>query len=120
MAVEPARLTVPLGSLAVLVAALVFAGAALRRRQPTLSLVVGRVMLALAVLVGPFGTVAVALPWSEGWTPGTREATGILARILPNVYRSLESRSESAAIRRRGTRASSVRQARRCPCRLAG
>jgi len=65
-----------------------------------LDLAPARVVLALAVLVGPLGTVAVALPWSESWTPGAREAQGILARILPNVYRSLESRSESAVFDR--------------------
>lgn len=72
----------------------------MRRRRSQLGLVVARVTLALAVLAGPFGTVAVALPWSESWTPGAREAKGILARILPNVYRSLESRSESAVFDR--------------------
>jgi hypothetical protein len=72
----------------------------MRRRRPQLSLALARVMLALSVLVGPFGTVAVALPWSESWTPGASEAKGILARILPNVYRSLESRSESAVFDR--------------------
>jgi len=100
VAVEPARVTVPLGSLAVGAAGLLLAGVALRRRRSQLGLVVARVTLALAVLMGPFGTVAVALPWSQSWTPGAREAQGILARILPNVYRSLESRSESAVFDR--------------------
>jgi hypothetical protein len=98
--VEPASLTVPVGGLAVGAVGLLLAGAALRRRRRPLALVLARVTLAAAVLVGPLGTVAVALPWSETWTPGSREATRILARILPNVYRSLESRSESAVFDR--------------------
>ena len=98
--VAPATLTVPLASLTVVAAGLLLVGVARRRRRSPHGLALARVTVALAVLVGPLGTVAIALPWSEGWTPGAREAQGILARILPNVYRSLESRSESAVFDR--------------------
>jgi len=92
--VEPVRLIVPLWSLVPLLAALFFAVIAVRRRP--LEGALARVMLAVALLLGPVGAVAVAPPWSVSSTPGTREAKQVLARILPNVYRALEFREESA------------------------
>jgi hypothetical protein len=57
-------------------------------------------MLAVALLLGPVGAVAVAPPWSVSATPGTSKAKRVLARILPNVYRALEFREESAVFDR--------------------
>jgi len=94
IAVEPARLIVPLWSLLPLLAAFFFAIVAVRRRA--LYGALARVMLALALLLGPVGAIAVAPPWSVSSTPGAREAKRALARILPNVYRALEFREESA------------------------
>jgi hypothetical protein len=100
IAVEPARSKVPLWSLVPLAATLFLAGAALRRCRPALSLALARVMLALAVLLGPFGNVAIALPWSSNSVPGAGQAKRILGGILPNVYRALEFREESAVFDR--------------------
>ena len=100
IAVEPAKFTVPLWSFVPLIAALLLAIAAVRRRRPAFSFALARVMVALAILLGPFGTIAVALPWSISPAPGAGEAKRILARILPNVYRALEFREESAVFDR--------------------
>jgi hypothetical protein len=100
IAVEPATLTVPLWSLAPLAAALLFALATIRRRRPALSLALARVMLVIAVLVGPLGNTPIAMPFSVGSAPGTGEAKLILGRVLPNIYRSFEFREESAAFDR--------------------
>jgi len=94
--IEPTMYTVPFWSLALLAAALFFAGAATLRRQPALSTALTRAMLVFAIILGPFGNVAVALPWSANSAPGATKAKRILARILPNVYRALEFREESA------------------------
>ncbi len=69
--------------------------AVLRRRRPALSLVLARVMLVIAVLLGPFGHVVIALPFSVGSAPGTDQAKLILSRVLPNIYRAFEFREES-------------------------
>jgi hypothetical protein len=100
IAVEPAVLTVPLWSLAPLAGAVLFGVAAFRRRRPVWFLALGRVMLVIAVLVGPLGNVAIAMPFSVGSAPGTGEAKLILGRVLPNIYRAFEFREESAAFDR--------------------
>jgi hypothetical protein len=84
--VEPKRVPLPLLSLPFLAAALHFA----RRGRAS-----ARIALALAILVGPFGDVAVALPFSSN--PSEAQARRVLAGILPNVYRAFEFREESAA-----------------------
>jgi hypothetical protein len=86
IAVEPKRVPLPLLSLPFLAAALYFA----RRGRAS-----ARLALALAILVGPLGDVAVALPFSVA--PSKAEARRVLAGILPNVYRAFEFREESAA-----------------------
>jgi len=99
-AVEPPELIIPVWSLLPLVAALVFIVAALRRRQPAFSMAAARVMLVAAILLGPLGNFAVALPASAGSAPGTAQAKRILARVLPNIYRAFEFREESAVFDR--------------------
>jgi hypothetical protein len=99
IAVEPTRLIVPVGLLMPLIAALVFAVAAVRGRRPLASAMT-RVMLAFAMLLAPVGAFAVDPPWSLTTTPGPTEAMRVLARILPNVYRTLEFREESAVFDR--------------------
>jgi hydrogenase/urease accessory protein HupE len=93
--VEPVRLVMPIASLVSLAAALVLLIVAVRRRHPFVT-VSARVLLTLALLLGPVGAVAVSPPWTVSTTPGTTGAKRVLARILPNVYRALEFREESA------------------------
>jgi hypothetical protein len=100
IAVEPTMLTVPVGSLAPLAAALFLLAAAFRRRWPVFSLALARVMLVIAVLLGPLGNVAMALPLSVGSAPSASQAKRILARVLPNIYRAFEFREESAVFDR--------------------
>jgi hypothetical protein len=54
-----------------------------------------RVAFALALLVGPLVTTAVAIPGSRGTTPTEPQARRLLAGLLPNVYRALEFRDEA-------------------------
>jgi hypothetical protein len=55
---------------------------------------VARVVLALAIVVGPIVQTSFALPGSAGWTPSERQARRVLAGLLPNIYRALEFREE--------------------------
>jgi len=100
IAVEPTWLTVPLWSLAPLAASLFFAIGVVRRHRPALSLALSRVMLVVAVLLGPFGNLTIAVPWSAGSAPSASQAKRILAGVLPNIYRALEFREESVAFDR--------------------
>jgi hypothetical protein len=95
IAVEPTRLPIPLLSLPFLAIALVFLVGGVRRSRSPHSLVIARVSLAVALVVGPLGDVAVALPVSPA--PTEAQARRILAGVLPNVYRAFELREESAA-----------------------
>lgn len=56
-----------------------------------------RIMMACAILLGPVGGTAVALPFSAGAVPDPARARQILAGVLPNVYRAFEFPQESAA-----------------------
>jgi hypothetical protein len=94
VAVEPVRVPVPLLSFLVL-GALASLAVGLRRKGAAWPVGLGRVALALALLVGPVADVAVALPL--GSAPSEGQARRILAGILPNVYRAFEYREESAA-----------------------
>jgi hypothetical protein len=99
-AVEPPELIIPVWSLMPLAAALFFAIAALRSREPAISVAIVRVMLVFAVLLGPLGTLAVALPSTVGGAPRTAQAKRILGKVLPNIYRAFEFREESAVFDR--------------------
>jgi len=100
IAVEPTEITVPLWSLVPFAAALFFAVRAARRRKPAVSFAVARVMLVIAILLGPFGNLAIAMPWSAGSAPSASQAKRILAGVLPNIYRALEFREESVVFDR--------------------
>ena len=100
IAVEPPILTVPVWSLPPLAAALLLAAAAIRRRWPAFSLALARVMLVIAVLLGPLGNLVLALPLSAGSGTSTSQAKRILAGVLPNIYRAFEFHEESAAFDR--------------------
>jgi len=100
IAVEPTEVTVPLWSLVPFAAAFFFVVAAVRRRMPAFSFALARVMLVVAVLLGPFGNLAIALPWSVGSAPSASQAKRILAGVLPNIYRALEFREESVVFDR--------------------
>lgn len=93
--VEPTEVTVPLWSLVPAALALLFAVRAVRRRRPAFALAVSRLMLATAILLGPFGNLALALPGSVASVPSPSQAKRVLARVLPNIYRALEFREES-------------------------
>jgi len=95
-AVEPATLWVPLLSLVPLSALALVALAAVRGRRRELSLALARVMLAGALLLGPVGGFAWALPFSAGSAPQPNRARQILAGVLPNVYRAFQFPTESA------------------------
>ena len=100
IAVEPTEITVPLWSLVPFAAALLFAVRAVRRRAPVFSFALARVMLVVAILLGPFGNLAIAVPWSVGSAPRASQAKRILAGVLPNIYRALEFREESVVFDR--------------------
>jgi len=57
-------------------------------------------MLVVAILLGPFGNMAIAVPWSVGSAPSASQAKRILAGVLPNIYRALEFREESVVFDR--------------------
>ncbi len=102
VAVEPARLPLPLISLALFAAAVVLFVGGLRGRRRTTSFAGARIALALALIVGPLARVAIALPASLGSAslgsaPSESSARRILASVLPNVYRAFEFRDEAAA-----------------------
>ncbi len=92
--VEPVEFPIPWLSLPLLVAAGFFVVTGLRNNRASTSIAAARVVLAIALAVGPFVETAVALPGSSGRTPTERQARRILAGLLPNIYRALEFRSE--------------------------
>jgi hypothetical protein len=95
--VEPAKLAMPLLSLPLFALSALLAIAALRRRRPMVSFTLARILLALGLVVGPWADIAIPVPSRAGSAPSQGEAKRILAGILPNVYRALEFRDESAA-----------------------
>jgi hypothetical protein len=97
VAVEPARLPLPLISAALFVLATVLFVSGLRGRRRTASFTAARILLAVAIVVGPLAQVAVALPASLSRSISEGQARRILAGVLPNVYRALEFRDEAAA-----------------------
>lgn len=99
-AVEPASLWLPLASLVVLAAALVWTIGPMRRRRDATSLALLRIMLAVALLVAPIANVAVAMPESFGMTPDANGARRILSGVLPNIYKAFEFRDEATAFDR--------------------
>jgi hypothetical protein len=96
-AVDPPVLWLPLLFLALLGPAIAFGVAALRGRWRAPSIALTRVALSCAVLLAPFGNVALPLPPSIGGIPDQDGSKRILARLLPNVYRAFEFPTESAA-----------------------
>jgi hypothetical protein len=94
--VEPPMLPVPLLSVPLLAVAMIVGVMVLRGRRRTVSFAALRVLLAVAVLAGPLGNVAVALPRTLQPAPSEGQARRILAGLLPNIYRALEHRWESA------------------------
>jgi hypothetical protein len=94
VAVEPVWLPVPLLSLPLVAAAVGVLFVGLRRRRTEASMVTIRVLLALAIVVGPIARTTMALPAAASGTPSERQARRILAGLLPNVYRAMEFRDE--------------------------
>lgn len=91
--VEPAELPLPwLSVLLVMASAYLFTG--LRHDCSPVFIGTARVVLALALIVGPIARVAIVLPGSTGRKPSERQARRILAGLLPNIYRALEFRNE--------------------------
>ena len=94
VAVEPVRLPVPLLSLPLLAGAVIVLILGFRRRRAEASMATTRVILALALVVGPFARTTMALPASASGAPSERQARRILAGVLPNIYRAMEFRDE--------------------------
>jgi hypothetical protein len=94
VAVEPVRLPVPLLSLPLVAVALILLVVGIRRRRAEGSIAATRVVLALALAVGPFARTTMALPAAASGTPSERQARRILAGLLPNIYRAMEFRDE--------------------------
>jgi hypothetical protein len=94
--IEPARMPIPWLSIPLFLGALALLGAALLGRRRSLSLAGARVMLVLGLLAGPLAQTAVAIPGSSARVPTERQARRVLAGLLPNIYRALEYRDESA------------------------
>ena len=80
IAVAPRTIPLPLWSLVPFAAALALLAAAMRGRRRSFSLASARLAFALAVLVSPFGNMAVALPESMSSVPSAGEAKRVLAR----------------------------------------
>jgi len=93
--IEPIKVPVPLLSLPLLVLAGAVLVAGFRRRRAETSIAVTRVILALALVVGPLAQTTMALPGSAGRVPSERQARRILAGLLPNIYRAMEFRDEA-------------------------
>jgi len=94
--VEPVKAPIPLLSIPLFLAALALLIAALLDRRRSLSFAGARILLVLGLLVGPIAQTAVAMPGSAGRVPSERQARRVLAGLLPNIYRALEYRDESA------------------------
>jgi hypothetical protein len=94
--IEPRRIPVPWLSIPLYTAALALLWAALRGRRRTLSFAGARIVLVAGLLVGPLAQTAIAMPGSSSRVPTERQARRILAGLLPNIYRALEYRDESA------------------------
>jgi hypothetical protein len=94
IAVEPVRVPVPLLSLPLVVGAILVLIFGLRRRRAGDSIAVTRVVLAVALVVGPVARTTMALPAAASGTPSERQARRILAGVLPNIYRAMEFRDE--------------------------
>jgi len=98
--VEPTQLPVPLATLPLLLIVVILAlkgvrgGQASDGRARVWWVTAARIVLALAIVVGPIVQTSFALPGSAGRTPSERQARRILAGLLPNIYRSLEFREE--------------------------
>jgi hypothetical protein len=90
VAVEPRRLPVPLLSLPLLAAGVVLLILGLSRRRFEAAAATARVILALAIAVGPVARTTLALPASTSGVPSERQARRILAGLLPNIYRAME------------------------------
>lgn len=96
IAVEPPVLWMPVVSLTLMGLVVALGVTALRGRHRTLFAALARVGLAGAFLAAPIANLGMPLPSSFGATPDAGGAKRILARVLPNVYRSFEFPSESA------------------------
>lgn len=93
VAVEPATVSIPWLALPLL--GLVLAALwRMRRPRRAGAVALARVALAVALLVGPLVTTAVAVPGSLGRVPTEAQARRLLAGLLPNVYHALEFRDE--------------------------
>lgn len=92
--VEPVELPIPWLALPLLVIAAILLLKGIRSDRASSFVAAARVVLALALVVGPLVETAIALPGSSGRTPSERQARRILAGLLPNIYRALEFRSE--------------------------
>jgi len=92
--VEPVEIPVPWLSLPLFAAAAWLVIVGIKRERASVIVAAARVVLALALVVGPLVETAVTLPGSSGRTPSERQARRILAGLLPNIYRALEFRSE--------------------------
>ncbi len=91
------RALIPLAAIPFFAAMLVALwAAAVKRRRGFEG--VARIALALGLLVAPVGVWAIELPGTRLPTAG--QARGILAAVLPNVYRALEFREETEAFDR--------------------
>ena len=92
--VEPVELPIPWLALPFLVLAAALVVAGLRGDRTSSFVAAARVVLAVALVIGPLVETSIALPGSSGRTPSERQARRILAGLLPNIYRALEFRSE--------------------------
>jgi hypothetical protein len=93
--VEPIQLPVPWLSLPLLMIAAMLVFFGFRGHRRAFFYAGARIILALAVFVGPLAQTAFALPGSAGQNPSQRQARRILSGLLPNIYRSFEFRDEA-------------------------
>ena len=95
VAIEPLEFPVPWFAIPLLAAAAALLFSEVKGRRRGAYFAVARILLAVAVLVGPLVQTAVAIPGSAGQTPSSRNARRILSGLLPNIYRAMEFREES-------------------------
>lgn len=95
VAVEPATFPVPWLALPLFVVAAWALARSVRGERRAEAAALARVVLALALVIGPLAATSIAVPGSGGRVPSEAQARRLLAGLLPNVYRALEFRDEA-------------------------
>ena len=93
--VRPPLLALPLVGLGVGLAGLFWIARGLLRTEARRFPAAARLLLAIACLLGPVGTVDVPGSWLRSSVPQPAEATALASSLLHNVYRAFDFREET-------------------------